>query len=118
MRAFTRTDEGQSTTELALLLAPLLLVIVFGLIELAGLMTDAMTMSAASREGARLGGALVNGGGALGCSSGQSPNAATVDPYIVAAVEPVLTAAGKLVAPHAGQQSRPRNSRSSRVRTT
>ena len=98
MRAFTRTDEGQSTTELALLLAPLLLVIVFGLIELAGLMTDAMTMSAASREGARLGGALVNGGGALGCSSGQSPNAATVDPYIVAAVERVLTGTGTRVA--------------------
>jgi len=98
MRAFTRTDEGQSTTELALLLAPLLLVIVFGLIELAGLMTDAMTMSAASREGARLGGALVNGGGALGWSSGQSPNAATVDPYIVAAVERVLTGTGTRVA--------------------
>jgi len=98
MRAFTRTDEGQSTTELALLLAPLLLIIVFGLIELAGLMTDAMTMSAASREGARIGGALVNGGGALGCSSGQSPNAATVDPNIVAAVERVLTGTGTRVA--------------------
>ena len=61
-------------------------------------MTDAMTMSAASREGARLGGALVNGGGALGCSSGQSPNAATVDPYIVAAVERVLTGTGTRVA--------------------
>ena len=79
MRTSTRTDDsGQSTVELALLLAPLLFIIVFGLIELAGLMTDAMTMSAASREGARIGGALVNGGGALGCSSGQSPNAASV----------------------------------------
>ena len=97
MRAFARTDGGQSTTELALVLAPLLLIIVFGLIELAGLMTDAMTMSAASREGARIGGALVNGGGALGCSSGQSPNAATVDPNIVAAVERVLTGTGTRV---------------------
>jgi hypothetical protein len=94
MRPFARRDEGQSTTELALLLAPLLLIIVFGLLELAGLMTDAMTMSAASREGARIGGALVNGGGALGCSSGQSPNAATVDPNVVAAVERVLTGTG------------------------
>src|SRR2546428_6442504 len=91
MRAFARADEGQSTTELALVLAPLLLIIVFGLVELAGLMSDAMTMSAASREGARIGGALVNGGGTLGCLSGQSPNAATVDPNIVAAVEHVLT---------------------------
>ena len=97
MRAFARTDGGQSTTELALVLAPLLLIIVFGLIELAGLMTDAMTMSAASREGARIGGALVNGGGALGCSSGQSPNASTVDPNIVAAVERVLTGTGTRV---------------------
>jgi TadE-like protein len=94
MRPFARTEEGQSTTELALLLGPLLLIIVFGLIELAGLLTDAMTMSAASREGARIGGALVNGGGALGCSSGQSPNAATVDPNVVAAVERVLTGTG------------------------
>src|SRR5256885_313667 len=97
MRTFARTDGGQSTTELALVLAPLLLIIVFGLIELAGLMTDAMTMSAASREGARIGGALVNGGGALGCSSGQSPNASTVDPNIVAAVERVLTGTGTRV---------------------
>ena len=99
MRTSARTDEaGQSTVELALLLAPLLFIIVFGLIELAGLMTDAMTMSAASREGARIGGALVNGGGALGCSSGQSPNAATVDPNIVAAVERVLTGTGTRIA--------------------
>ena len=97
MRPFARTDEGQSTTELALLLGPLLLIIVFGLLELAGLMTDAMTMSAASREGARIGGALVNGGGALGCSSGQSPNAAAVDPNVVAAVERVLTGTGTRV---------------------
>ena len=97
MRAFARADEGQSTTELALVLAPLLLIIVFGLIELAGLMTDAMTMSAASREGARIGGALVNGGGALGCSSDQSPNAATVDPNVVAAAERVLTGTGTRV---------------------
>jgi len=97
VRPFARTDEGQSTTELALLLAPILLIIVFGLVELAGLMSDAMAMSSASREGARMGGALVNGGGALGCLSGQSPNAATVDPNIVAAVERVLTGTGNRI---------------------
>ncbi len=97
MRPFARTDEGQSTTELALLLAPILLIIVFGLVELAGLMSDAMAMSSSSREGARMGGALVNGGGALGCLSGQSPNAATVDPNIVAAVERVLTGTGNRI---------------------
>jgi hypothetical protein len=97
VKPFARTDEGQSTTELALLLAPILLIIVFGLVELAGLMSDAMAMSSASREGARMGGALVNGGGALGCLSGQSPNAATVDPNIVAAVERVLTGTGNRI---------------------
>jgi len=93
MRPFARRENGQSTTELALV-APILMILVFGLIELAGLLSDSMTMSAASREGARIGGALVNGGGALGCSSGQSPNAAVVDPNIVAAVERVLTGTG------------------------
>jgi hypothetical protein len=93
MRLFARVENGQSTTELALV-APLLMILVFGLIELAGLLSDSMTMSAASREGARIGGALVNGGGALGCASGQSPNAAVVDPNIVAAVERVLTGTG------------------------
>ena len=93
MRPFARGENGQSTTELALV-APLLLILVFGLIELASLLSDSMTMSAASREGARIGGALVNGGGTLGCASGQSPNAAVVDPNIVAAVERVLTGTG------------------------
>jgi TadE-like protein len=93
MRPFARRENGQSTTELALV-APILMILVFGLIELAGLLSDSMTMSAASREGARIGGALVNGGGALGCASGQSPNAAVVDPNIVAAVERVLTGTG------------------------
>jgi len=93
MRPFVRGEHGQSTTELALL-APILMIVIFGLVELASLMSDSMTMASASREGARIGGALVNGGGALGCLSGQSPNAAVVDPNIVAAVERVLTGTG------------------------
>src|SRR5947207_6337961 len=72
--------------------------LIFGLVELGTLLSDDMTMASASREGARIGGALVNGGGTLGCSSGQSPNAATVDPNIVAAVERVLTGTGTRVA--------------------
>ena len=94
MKRFATADEGQSITEFALLLAPLLVIIVFGLVELAFLMSDAMTMSTASREGARVGGALVNGGGTLGCAGGQSPNASSVDPNIVAAVERILTGTG------------------------
>jgi hypothetical protein len=93
MKRFATADEGQSITEFALLLAPLLVIIVFGLVELAFLMSDAMTMSTASREGARVGGALVNGGGTLGCAGGQSPNASSVDPNIVAAIEQAMAAA-------------------------
>ncbi len=88
-----RDDRGQAVTELALIL-PLLLVLVFGVVELATAINAAMTISAATREGARVAGALVNGGGALGCGLGQSPNAATVDPFVVAAVERVLTGSG------------------------
>jgi len=60
-------------------------------------LNTAMTIAAATREGARVAGALVNGGGTLGCSSGQSPNASTVDPLVVAAVESVLTGSGSQI---------------------
>ena len=88
-----RDDRGQAVTELALIL-PLVLVLVLGVVEMATAINAAMTIAAATREGARTAGALVNGGGTLGCGSGQSPNAATVDPVVVAAVERVLTGSG------------------------
>jgi len=91
-----RDESAQATTELALLV-PLLLVLVFGVIELANAINQAMTIAAATREGARVAGALVNGGGALGCAAGNSPNASTVDPLVIAAVERVLTASGAQV---------------------
>jgi hypothetical protein len=88
-----REERGQAMTEMALLL-PLLLVLLLGLIEFATAIQQAMTIAAATREGARVAGALVNGGGTLGCGSEQSPNASTVDPLIIAAVERVLTGSG------------------------
>jgi hypothetical protein len=88
-----RGERGQALTETALLL-PLLLVLVLGTIEFTTAIQQAMTIAAASREGARVAGALVNGGGTLGCGSGESPNASTVDPLVIAAVERVLTGAG------------------------
>jgi len=91
-----RDDRGQAVTELALLL-PLLLVLVLGVVEMATALNTAMTIAAATREGARVAGALVNGGGTLGCASGQSPNASTVDPLVVAAVESVLTGSGSQI---------------------
>jgi Flp pilus assembly pilin Flp len=88
-----RDDRGQAVIELALIL-PLVLVLILGVVELATAINAAMTIAAATREGARTAGALVNGGGTLGCGSGQSPNAATVDPVVVAAIERVLTGSG------------------------
>ncbi len=96
---FLRDDEGgQATVELALALPPILLILVFGMLEMGTVMSSGMTVSAAAREGSRTGGSLANGGGQLGCGSGQSPNWTTVDPQIVAAVERVLTAKGDLIA--------------------
>jgi Flp pilus assembly protein TadG len=91
-----RGEDGQAMTELALLV-PLLLVLVFGVIELANAINEAMTIAAATREGARVAGALVNGGGGLGCASGNSPNSSSVDPVVIAAIERVLTGSGAQV---------------------
>lgn len=89
-----RCDEaGQAVVELALLM-PLMLLLVFGVAELTQAYSTAITIAASTREGARIAGALVNGGLPLGCGGGGSPNAATVDPQIIAAVERVLTASG------------------------
>jgi Flp pilus assembly protein TadG len=98
VRRFLRSEEGQGIVEFALVLPPVLLLLVFGLVEIATVLSDGLYMTSATREGARVGSALVNGGGALGCNAGQSPNAATVDPNIVAAVERVLTGAGTKIA--------------------
>jgi Flp pilus assembly protein TadG len=94
---FFRSEEAQGLVEFALILPPLLLILVFGLVEIGTVLSVAMTMSSASREGARVASALVNGGGALGCSAGQSPQASTVDPNVIAAVERVLLGNGTRV---------------------
>ena len=94
MIRFFQSEDAQGLVEFALVLPPVLLILVFGLVELGTVLSVAMTMSSATREGARVASALVNGGGALGCSAGQSPNAASVDPNVIAAVERVLTGTG------------------------
>ena len=89
-----RNDRGQATIEMALLLTLLIMPLVFGLVEMGFLFSTHLTISAATREGARMGSNLANGGNPLGCGAGQSPNAASVDPQIVASVERSLTGAG------------------------
>ena len=97
MIRFFRSEEAQGLIEFALVLPPLLLILVFGLVEIGTVLSIAMTMSSAAREGARVASAIVNGGGALGCSAGQSPNAASVDPNVIAAVERVLVGNGSRI---------------------
>jgi hypothetical protein len=87
---------GQAMVELALIL-PVLLLIVLGTLEFGMAFDHNLTLEYATREGARTGAALANGGGVLGCGGGQSPDAADVDPAIIAAVERVLASEGSPV---------------------
>lgn len=89
-----REERGQATVELALLVSLLLMPLVFGMIEMGYLFSSHLTISAAAREGARMAGNLANGGGTVGCGTGQSPNWTTVDPQIIASVERSLTGSG------------------------
>jgi hypothetical protein len=87
---------GQSLVEFTLIV-PVLMVILFGMIEFGFVFTHDLTLEYATREGARAGSALDNGGGTLGCGTGQSPNWSTVDPLVIAAVERVLQSPGSEV---------------------
>ncbi|MGO9178349.1 MAG: TadE/TadG family type IV pilus assembly protein [Candidatus Limnocylindrales bacterium] len=89
-------SRGQSLVEFSLVV-PLFLMILFGMMEFGFIFTHEMTLEYATREGARAGAALANGGGTLTCGSGDSPNWTQVDPEIIAAVERVLTSPGSQV---------------------
>jgi len=84
---------GQALVEMAMVL-PIFLLLILGTLEFGIAFDHNLTLEYATREGARTGSALANGGGPLGCGAGQSPNAATVDDNVVAAVERVLTSEG------------------------
>src|SRR3981081_4208162 len=82
VRLFRRAEWGQAVVEFALLLPPLMLILVFGMVEMGSALSHNMTIAASTREGARMGSNLANGGGALGCGGGQSPNGSTVAPRV------------------------------------
>lgn len=88
-----RPERGQSLVEFSLVL-PFLMLLILGAIEFGFVFNSDLSLEYSSREGARVGSALVNGGGQLGCGGGQSPNAATVDQQIIQAVNRVLTSTG------------------------
>ena len=97
MKRFLRGELGQGTVELALVFAIVLLPLTMSLLEAGYLFSQAVTVNTATREGARMGGSQANGGGPLGCAAGQSPNAANVDPQVIAAIERSFTANGALI---------------------
>lgn len=86
---------GQGLVEFAILV-PLFMVLLLGMLELGFAFNHQLTLQYATREGARIGADLVNGGGALGCAG--SPNASTVDPIIIEAVDRILTSSGSPIA--------------------
>jgi hypothetical protein len=94
---------GQGLVEFAMLV-PVFMLLLLGMLEFGFAFDQNLTLEYATREGARVGSALANGGGTLGCNSGQSPNAATVDPQILAAVRRVLLSPGSRVKPALGMQ--------------
>jgi len=89
-------ERGQGLVEFAITL-PIFMLLLIGMLEFGIMFDHHLSLSYASREGARTASALSNGGGPLGCGGSGSPNWASVDPQIVAAVERVLTSPGSLV---------------------
>jgi hypothetical protein len=89
-------QRGQGLVEFTLVI-PVLLLVLTSTLDFGMAFNHHLTIEYATREGARVGGALVNGGGTLGCGAGQSPNKATVDAYIVAAAQRVLDSTGSPV---------------------
>jgi len=102
-------ERGQGLVEFAMLI-PVFLLLLLGMLEFGFAFDQNLTLEYATREGARVGSSLANGGGDLGCGTDPkdghilSPNAATVDPQIIAAVQRVLLSPGSRVVPAAGMQ--------------
>lgn len=92
------SQKGQSMVEFAMIL-PVILIMVLGMVEMGFAISHSTTIQTATRQGARVGSQLVNGGGPLGCGNGQSPDAALVDPQIIAAVEGALASPGSPIDP-------------------
>ncbi len=97
-RSPRRASAGQSLVEFSLVV-PVIMMFLLGMLEFGLAFDHLITLSYSTREGARTGAALVNGGGPLGCATGQSPAASTVDANVIAAVERVLVSPGSQVDP-------------------
>ncbi len=90
-------ERGQSLVEFSMIV-PVFLLILLGMLEFGLAFDHLLTLSYATREGARAGSALADGA-KLGANCNQ------VDTYVVSAVERVLTSDGSPVRDHLGQVS-------------
>ena len=79
------SERGQSLPEMAVIV-PFLMLLVMGAVEFGFIFTHSLSMEYATREGARVGASLANGGG--------PPTCTTVDDRIIASVERVLESSG------------------------
>ena len=87
-RRAVERQRGQGIVEFAMLV-PVFMVLLLGMLEFGFIFEHTMTISYATREGARTGSALAEGNAAVPC--------ADVDKNVVAAVQRVLQAPGSLV---------------------
>ncbi len=88
-----RREDGQSLVEFSMIVTVAMLMLL-GMLEFGFIFDHHLSLEYATREGARVAAALSNGGGTVGCGTGQSPNAATVDQQIIAAVQRVVASPG------------------------
>jgi len=84
-------ERGQSLVEFSMIV-PVFLILLLGILEMGFAFDHLLTISYASREGARTGAALADGA--------KLPTCGDVDKYVVSAVERVLTSEGSPVRTH------------------
>ena len=88
IRRWRDGQRGQGVVEFALLV-PVFMLLLLAMLEFGFVFDHTLTIQYASREGARVGSALADGGGSPGCN--------TVDNLVIAAVTRVLTSPGSRV---------------------
>jgi hypothetical protein len=102
-RRNAREPGGQALVEFAVLV-PAFMLILLSLLEFGLIFNNYLTLEYATREGARTGSAMANGGGPSNSATDSSlplyaGDPATVDPYVIAAVERVLESSGSPITP-------------------
>lgn len=102
LRRARSRSRGQGLVEFSLIL-PVFILLLIGMFEFGFVFEHNIALSYSTREGARVGSALADGGGTVPCTivgENQAPDyAAGVDPLVIAAVQRVVTSPGSLIVP-------------------